>query len=300
MRVFVTGGTGFIGTHVIRELEAGGHELLLLALASEEVSPGNSGRINTVRGNLADISAWQDELKKFRPDVTLHMAWEGIPDYSSATSVKNLIYGLNLFKLLAEIECKRIICTGSCWEYGHQSGIVSEDESLKPSNAFSAAKNSLHWLGREIARENDIQFIWTRFFYVYGPGQRKGSLIPYIIDCARGGKKPEIKTPSARNDFIYVGDVAKAISAIVGKQPGSATYNIGSGYSTSVRQVIKIVHNELNLKYSEPDAPQNDSGVNFWADISKIKKDTGWKPQTGIKEGIKAMISYYIERDSDE
>ena len=296
MRVFVTGGTGFIGTHVTRELEAEGHDLLLLTLTSSELPPGNLVGVKTVRGNLADLRPWQDELKRFRPDVTVHMAWEGIPDYNSETSIKNLIYGLNLFKLLAEIECKRIICTGSCWEYGHQSGIVSEDEGLKPFNAFSAAKSSLHWLGREIASENDIQFIWARLFYVYGPGQRKASLVPYIIDCVRGGKKPEIKTPSARNDFIYVGDVAKAISAIVKKQPGSATYNIGSGYSTSVRQVIKIVQDELNLKYSEADATPKDSGVNFWADISKIKNDTGWEPQTGIKEGIQALISYYVER----
>ena len=292
MRVFVTGGTGFIGTHVTRELEADGHDLLLLALAAEEVSPGNSGKMNVVRGNLSDMHTWQDELQRFSPDVTVHMAWEGIPDYNSGTSIKNLIYGLDLFKLLAEVKCKRIICTGSCWEYGCQSGMVSEDEGLKPFNAFSAAKNSLHWLGREIASENDIQFIWTRLFYVYGPGQRKGSLIPYIIDCVQGGKKPEIKTPSARNDFVYVGDVAKAISAVVKKQHGSAVYNIGSGYSTSVRQVIEIVHNELNLKYGEVNAPKDDSYVNFWADISKIRKDTGWEPQTGIKEGIQKTIDY--------
>jgi len=297
MKVFVTGGTGFIGPYVIRELSKRGHHLLLL-LEKPEAQTRKLNlpkEVKFVKGNLSNINSWKNTVKNFKPDTAIHMAWEGIPDYSAEMSIKNLKYGLNLFKELAELGCKKIICTGSCWEYEQNHGKLSENLPVRPSNAFTVAKNALHLLGREIAKEKNIQFIWTRFFYVYGPGQRENSLIPYIIKCVKEGKRPEIKTPSARNDFIYVEDVAKAIVAILEKCNQSNVYNIGSGYSISIQDIIKIVYNELNLQYNTKDKLFKSPNIpfdNFWADISKIKKEIGWEPKINIGEGIKRVISY--------
>ena len=299
MRVFVTGGTGFIGTHVVQELQSEGNSLLLLSRQPKNaVSSLAIPSVDILQGDLSDIEKWKNEAKRFRPQVAIHMAWESLPNYDAKTSIRNLIYGLNLITMLAESGCESVICTGSCWEYGQQSGKVSEDAILKPSNAFTAAKNALHWVGREIAREYDMHFIWTRFFYVYGPGQRETSLIPYVINCVRKGRKPEIKAPLARNDFVYVEDVARAISAIIKKPQKYGVYNIGSGYSTSVQKIIEIVYNKFNLQYAGADALQNNSVVDFWADISRIKSDTGWEPRTNIKEGIKKTIDYYLDTSS--
>ncbi len=294
MRVFVTGGTGFIGSHVVKELQSEENALLLLSRqAKTNLSLLEIPNVGIVQGDLSDIEKWKDEVEQFKPQAAIHMAWESLPNYDAKTSIRNLNYGLNLIRMLAESGCKSVICTGSCWEYGQQSGKLHEDVILKPSNAFTAAKNALHWVGREIAKEYDMHFIWTRLFYVYGPGQRETSLIPYIINCVRKNEKPEIKTPLTRNDFIYVEDVARAISAIVKQPQKDGVYNIGSGYSTSVQQVIKIVYNEFNVQYSGADAPQNDSFVDFWADISKIKSDTGWEPEINIDEGIRRTINCY-------
>ena len=295
MRVFVTGGTGFIGTRVVKELQGEGNTLLLLTRRPKTNPPllDLPKTVDIIQGDLSEIDRWKDKVEQFNPQVAVHMAWESLPDYDAKTSKRNLNYGLNLITLLAESGCKSVICTGSCWEYGQQSGKLSEDMILKSTNAFTAAKNSLRWLGEQIAQENNMHFIWTRLFYVYGPGQRETSLIPYIINCAQEGRKPEIKNPSARNDFIYVEDVARAISAIVNKPEQDGAYNIGSGSSTSVQQIVEIVCSEFNLQYSGADAPGNMSAIDFWADISKIKRDTGWEPQIGIKEGIQKTIDYY-------
>jgi len=298
MRVFITGGTGFIGKYVVNQLEKKSFNILLLTRASKEnfSSIIKSKKVNIVSGNLSDINKWKNTLIQFKPDATIHLAWEGIPDYGIKTSIKNLKYGLNLFEELAEIGCKKIICTGSCWEYGQNQGKISEDLPAKSLNAFTAAKNALHLLGKEIAKENNMQFIWTRLFYVYGPGQRENSLIPYIIKCVKEGKKSKIKTPNAKNDFIYVEDVARAIVAILEKCKQSTFYNIGSGHPTSIQDIIKIVYDKLNLQYKPKDNIFNTKNVysdNFWADISKIKKELGWGPKIGIHEGIKKMIFSY-------
>ena len=298
MRIFLTGGTGFIGRYVLKHLEKEGYNILLLTRASKEniSSIIKSKKVDIVSGNLSDINKWKNKLIQFKPDTTIHLAWEGIPDYGVKISIKNLKYGLSLFEELAELGCKKIICTGSCWEYGQNQGKISEDLPIKPSNAFTAAKNALYWLGREIAKENNIQFIWTRLFYVYGPGQRENSLIPYIIKCVKEGKKPKIETPSARNDFIYVEDVAKAIVAILENCNQSTVYNIGSGYSTSIQDIIKIIYSKLHLQYKLNEIVfkrENGCYNNFYADISKIKKEIGWKPKIDIESGVKKIITFY-------
>lgn len=302
MRVFVTGGTGFIGTHVVKELQ-GEENTLLLLTRRPKTNPSLLDipkTVDIVQGDLSDIDKWKDEVEQFKPQAAIHMAWESLPNYDAKTSIKNLNYGLNLITMLAEMGCKSVIGTGSCWEYGQQSGIIHEDVILKSTNAFTAAKNALHWLGREMAKEYNMHFIWTRLFYVYGPGQRETSLIPYLINCVRKSKKPEIKTPLARNDFIYVEDVARAISALIKQPQKEGVYNIGSGSSTSVQQIVEIVCNRFNFPYGciVPNNPTNNSVVDFWADISKIKSDTGWEPQTSIKDGIQKTIDYYLDASS--
>ena len=298
MRIFLTGGTGFIGRYVLKHLEKEGYNILLLTRASKEniSSIIKSKKVDIVSGNLSDINKWKDKLIQFKPEVTIHLAWEGIPDYGVKASIKNLKYGLDLFEELAEIECKKIICTGSCWEYGQNQGEISEDLPVKSSNAFTTAKNALHCLGREIVKENNMQLIWTRLFYVYGPGQRENSLIPYIIKCVKEGKELKIKTPSARNDFIYVDDVARAIVAILENCNQSTVYNIGSGYSTSIQDIINIVYSELNFQHKSKDDLSNSEKIcydNFWADISKIKKEIGWEPKLTISDALQRTIYKY-------
>lgn len=293
MRIFVTGGTGFIGHHVVKELQNEDNILLLLSRGPESRIPG----VNVVRGDLSDIANWENVVKEFRPQIAIHMAWESLPNYNYGTSILNLNHGLNLVTWLARSGCESIICTGSCWEYGQQTGELHEDQGLKPLNAFTAAKNALHWLGREVAREHDMRFIWARLFYVYGPGQRKTSLIPYLINCVRNGEKPEIKTPRAKNDFIYVEDVAKAITAIAMKHEKDAVYNIGSGSSISVQQVINTICHKFNVLYKVDNSHNvtNNLVTDFWADISRINNDFGWKPHIGISEGIEKTINYYAQ-----
>ncbi len=303
MKVFITGGTGFIGRHVVQELQGSGNTLLLLSRQSGKArSLSAMANVSVVEGDLSDIGGWRSEVERFRPDAAIHLAWEGLPDYSAGKSASNLKYGLDLLTMLAEAGCKSTVSTGSCWEYGEQSGKVGEDMPVYPYNAFTAAKDALHRMGREIARESGMNFIWTRLFYVYGPGQKETSLIPYIIVSVKNGKKPELKTPSARNDFVYVGDVARAIAAILKKTPEYGVYNIGSGVITGVRQIIEIICNKFDFscKINGSDEAAGSPSFNFQADISKIINDTGWGPEAGIEEGIQRTIDSYLGEKVDE
>jgi len=294
MKVFITGGTGFIGTHLMKKLQNSDHEIMLLLLESEQLPNDFPGDFKTVTGNLSNIEKWKKQLEDFSPDATVHMAWEGIPDYSRKTSNKNLECGLKFIKTIAEIGCTSVICTGSCWEYGRKYGKLREEMKPVSTNDFTTAKNSLNVMGNEIAKENNMNFIWTRLFYVYGPLQRSYSLLPHIINSIQKGEKPEIKTPDTKNDFIFVEDAVDAISMILEKCKTSTVYNIGSGLSTSVRRIVEIVCKNFDFDYEIPQDDKSDiSPTDFWADISKIKREIGWQPKTNINDGIEKTIKHY-------
>lgn len=289
----MTGGTGFIGRHVVNKLTGSGNELLLLSRRPETLYS------NIVQGDLSDIQQWGREVQIFKPDAALHLAWESLPDYSAITSVKNLQHGLNLYAFLADIGCKTIITTGSCWEYGRQSGRLIEDiPQPAPLNAFSAAKNALHWLGAKLTREKEVRFIWTRLFYVYGPRQRPTSLLPYLIRSVREQKFFEIANPEARIDFVYVDDVAEALALLLKKESSEyAVYNIGSGSSTQVKKIIRLVGKFLSERVQYK--AMSDSWQimpNFYADITAIGQRVGWCPQTDIATGIRKTIEFHREQ----
>ncbi|MFW9996699.1 MAG: NAD-dependent epimerase/dehydratase family protein [Candidatus Odinarchaeota archaeon] len=300
MRIFITGGTGFIGPYIVEQLLKDKHDLLLLSYEKEEPSEKFLevyDSLKLVSGDLLDISAWKQYLEDFSPESVIHMAWQGIPNYKARTSVRNLQNSLNFFLTLAEIGCKQVLTTGSCWEYGRTEGKLSEEMPPRPHNPFSAAKNALRIMGEEIAKENGMQFIWTRFFYVYGPGQKTSSLLPYIINSVLKREKPTVKTPNSKNDFIFVEDVAAAVTMIVKNcKRDQAIYNIGSGYSTSVRKLMEIVYEKSKTSLPNDIFAKKQSTsdiVDFWADISRIKKEIGWKPKVSIDQGIAKMLDHY-------
>lgn len=302
MKIFVTGATGFIGRHAVKVLAERGHELMLL-LRPDGTEPDDTHygtRIELLKGDLSDIERWKGSVRDFGPEVVLHLAWEGLPDYSQQMCRKNFEYGMDLFTAVAEAGCKSLVCTGSVWEYKHRVGMLTEDAEVETGNSFTAIKNSLRLSGRAISSEFGVDFYWLRVFYSYGPGQRETSLIPHVIRSLLAGEVPSVKNPDNRNDFVYVRDVAEGIADIVEKQPGGSIYNIGSGYSSSVADIIAHVYKAITAVTDRasmqlPEITDHGKGDDFWADISRIGKDAGWSPKHSLEDGIRETVNYYAE-----
>lgn len=303
MKIFITGGTGFIGKHLVKKLQEKNHSLLLLSQQPLE-------NFNFVEGDLSDINKWKAEVEKFKPDACVHLAWEGIPDYSIDKNRKNINYGLDLFTFLANIGCKTILSTGSAWEYrGRQPEAAIEGTMLaKPADTFSAAKWMINLWGTAIIEENNresngrdkARFIWARILFIYGPGQRETSLVAYLINCWKKGERPEIKNPSAKNDFIYIDDVIEALIMLLENEKKSGEYDIGYGKLISTQEIVNIIAKKLKVTNWYKDVNQlNDVQLisSPVADISRIKKETDWEPKTNIEEGIQKTIDYYLSKN---
>ncbi len=282
MRVFITGGTGFIGKFVVEELARRGHSLLILTRTNK---PKNiNGRIKTLKGNLGNILKWIHKVKKFRPNVVIHLAWDGIPDFGPERCIQNLTDSLRFYSIIGSLGIRRVITSGTCLEYGDKvTGRATESAHPQQLSLFPATKHAIRSIGTLIAKMAGYEFIWTRPFYVYGPGQRSASLIPSLISAMRKQKRPKLKNPSAQHDFVFVTDVAKALAHLVAvKHLSYDCYNIGSGKLTTIEHISNIIFN--SPKQCSP------IGGGMYADISRME-EIGWKPLTNIKDGIKQTIT---------
>ena len=287
----VTGGSGFIGQHLMKELDKTNHSVAIIS--RNEISKWSA--VNTIEGNLNDLESIVKQVIDFQPEVIVHLAWQGIPDFSANMCQKNLSDSVRFFDWVFEnTNCKKVLMSGSCFEYGKKRGACNESDSVNINSDFTWAKNSLNEYLQIKCIENDITLNWFRIFYVYGPGQRDGSLIPTLIKSIGASETPEINTPLNKNDFVYVGDVARAFVKAVDVNLPSGVYNLGSGFATSVYDICKIVEKRLLdteiISTKVLDNGQPDETVNFWADMKKTEKTLNLNCDTNLDEGIKQYM----------
>jgi nucleoside-diphosphate-sugar epimerase len=289
MRVLVTGATGFIGVPLLEKLNRKGHQVLALS-RSAQTKRGNG--IEWLSCDLASPESYTNKVKDFSPEVLIHLAWQDIPNFSLEKSRINLDQSLDFISFVIGLAtCKKIIVSGSCFELNQLQGECSEATQGEVRDHFTWAKHALYsWL-RMMCKQKDIQLLWMRIFYVYGPRQRPESLIPYILTNLKQGKLPELRTPKNANDFIYVDDIADAFSKAVSVNNNSMIYNLGAGVSTSVLEVCRIAEKIVlgtETLTQKMDSRSKDTGcdVDFWADFTQSKKYLDWQPTTSLADGI--------------
>ncbi len=284
MRIFITGGSGFIGQHLISVLDK--HELLCLS-HSQRIVEHNS-RTQFILGDLNNPDTYAAALKRFNPDCCIHLAWSGLPDYSIENNTKNLLAGISLFETLEQIGCKKVFSVGTCWEYGNLNGAVKESEQGIEPGVFAAFKLALHTISKSMCVLTGTNLSWGRVFFVYGPGQRKNSLIPSCYHSLKNGAEPKINNPLAKNDFVYISDVVDAIRVLVESDGVSGVYNIGSGKSSAVWEVVNIVATEMGLPQIYKNMPVTTDGN--WADMCRMNA-IDWKPKFSLELGISNTIT---------
>jgi nucleoside-diphosphate-sugar epimerase len=291
LRILVTGSSGFIGTVLCKVLRGAGHEVMGMVRAGSSGNLVNSWAVPYQLGDKLPKSAI-----RFSPEVVVNLAWEGIPDFSVRQCVENVESHIRFLEFVAEVKSiRKIVVSGTCREYGNKTGCCSENDFSPPMTYFDWAKQTLRNLYQIHTESHDIDLVWLRLFYVFGPGQRSGALIPHLIKALRSRVGPDIKSPLAANDYIYIGDVVAAFVLAIEREGLSGIFNVGSGRLTSTMAIVKMVSDVLgygsshNLSEMGTLLRDRDNSIGAYADIRKIGSELGWSPKTSLYEGIQTI-----------
>lgn len=295
MRVAVTGASGFIGNALCLNLLKRGHEVAGLCRTRMSLDNFNSRSFRHIQYAMGDLLP--QEAIAFSPEVLVHLAWEGIPDFSERRCVENIETQIQFLRETEKfVELKKIVGTGTCREYGAKQGACAEDERVLPDSHFSWAKQVIADYLRLLTRDRLINFVWFRIFYIYGPGQRSQSLIPTLIDAIKSNRDPIIRNPAAANDFIFIDDVVDALARSIEQRDQKGTFNLGSGKTATVARITEIVEKVIRDGNPFSDCLEGTVEVleptrGMWADTTLSERELGWYSQIGLVEGIRRTCS---------
>jgi nucleoside-diphosphate-sugar epimerase len=280
MRILVTGSTGFIGTHVITYLLDKGHDVIA---TSSDISKAKAcewfEKVQFKEYKIHGIAESNIDLFEFfdKPDVMLHLAWQGLPNYNEQYHVEeNLFSQYSFLKNIIENGLKSISITGTCLEYGLIDGCLNETQQVFPSNFYAVAKDSLRRFIELLAIKHSVDNKWIRLFYMYGKGQNPNSLIPQLEEAEKL-KIPTFKMSGGEQirDYLPVEIVAKYLCKIALQDRINGIINCCSGRPITVRKFvedyIKLRKMDIGLELGYYPYP-NYEPFSFWGNTTKLKE----------------------------
>ena len=296
MKTLVTGGAGFIGSHLVDLLIAEGHKVIVLdnfSTGRPENLSHVANQISLIQCDIALQGKWQDAFEGI--DCVFHLAAlaDIVPSIKQPQAYfqSNVVGTFNVLQAAKQKGAKRIIYVASSSCYGIPDNYPTPEKAIiQPQYPYALTKHLgeelvLHW-------ENvyDLQAISLRFFNVYGPRSRTSGTYGAVFGVFLAQKlanKPftVVGDGNQTRDFTFVTDIAKAILIAAKSELSGKTYNVGSGNTVSINRLVELLGGEsINIpkRPGEPDCT--------FADISKIKHELCWEPEVSIEQGVTEIL----------
>lgn len=302
----ITGATSFIGLAVVKELLRQGVQVYAVV---REGSKGaamlpKSGNLHIIWKDMAGFSELPQQIE--HGDAFIHLAWDGVGS-AGRSDVKiqedNIRYSMEAVEAAAAMGCSRFLFSGSQAEYGIHQEAMSEQTTCLPVSEYGKAKLKFGALAEKRCGELGMEYIHTRIFSVYGPGDHPWSLVNTCIARFLSGERMELGECTQMWNFLYIDDCAKAVVSLLKadwlKAVGGCAYNIAGEDTRVLREFVGKIHAlcEGRGTCHYGDRPPNAEGpANLIPDIGKIVAVTGWRPEVSFEEGIKKTIGFYKNR----
>ena len=299
MKIFLTGGSGFIGQNIIDHMSRS-HEIL--AIHRKKIKKNRN--IHTILGDLEDIKSYSNDLRKFKPDIVLHFAWSGVDGASRNQNIQinNIKSTINLFRLSEKIGVKKFIATGSQAEYGPRNIKINERFKMKPTTKYGKAKvDCFETIKKEFKNSKLIKnFIWLRVFSLYGPHDNPSWFLPYVILSLYKNQELNLTKCEQYWDYLYIKDFVKLVNKImISNQSQYNAYNVGSGKPVKLKSVINRISKILNkkgiIKYGSIPY-REDQVMHMEADINRVCEEFRWQPQFRFNKNLEETIEWFINK----
>ena len=304
-KILITGGAGFIGSHVADALIACGHTIVII----DNFSIGKKENINaSARVYSCDITNVEagDIIQKEKPDAIIHLAAQIDVRKSVADPVAdaniNILGSINIIENARIAQVKKIIfaSTGGAI-YGDTQNIpTQEDEPRNPISPYGVAKLAIEHYLYYYSKVFEMKYVILRFANVYGPRQNsrgEAGVVAIFCDKILSGQTPVIFGDGKNTrDFVFVEDVAQAnVAALASDATGY--YNVGTSVETDVNKLSEYIASAFGYRgeYTYEEAKSGEQRRSC-LDFSKIKKNLGWEPKTSLKEGIEKTAQWFRKK----
>jgi UDP-glucose 4-epimerase len=299
MRSIVTGGSGFIGSHVVDELMRNGHEVAVLDIRKPHRPDVEFLEVDLTNGE-AVTSAIRD------CDYLFHLS--AVSDLNSAardpvySAQVNVLGTINTLEAAKRINVKRFILASTAWVHAGSPDANPDERSpfYVPTYApiYTSSKIASELFCHDYHKLFDQPFTILRYGSAYGPRMRAPLVVHAFLTKALEGETITIFGDGMqRRNFIYVEDLARAHSMILGNEALNQTYNVEGAISVSITEVAEsirdIMDQEVRIEYA-PARSWDDTGTSV--SIEKARVELGWQPQVGLAEGLARTINWYRER----
>lgn len=294
-RLLVTGATGFLGAHAVRL--AGDHfEVHATGRRPQERCP-EGARFHPC--DLLRPGAAEALVRAVRPTHLLHLAWTVNPG-TVWTSPENHLWGAASRRLLlafARDGGRRAVLAGTCAEYDWGAADVCREfgTPLRPHTTYGRTKLELARWADTFARARGVSAAAARLFFLYGPGEHPGRLVPSVARALLGGEPAPCTAGTQERDFLYVTDAAAALVALV-RSDLTGPVNVGSGRAVAVRAVVERVA-EL---CGRPDLVRfgarpltGTEPPRLVADIARLRDALGWRPRVDLASGLESAVDWW-------
>ena len=294
--ILVTGGTGFIGKHLVNRLVKMNHKVTIIDNLHASKKPILPRSVSFYQGNIQDPTLIK-LLKRIKPEIVFHLAADNrVTSSPKETISSNVIGTFNILNLSKLVNIKQFIFTSSAAVYGETNTFpITEKHPTQPISAYGVSKltGELYCQLFQSSFKTSI----FRFANVYGPGQSsssEGGVMAIFINKLLNHQKPIIYgTGQQIRDFIYVDDVVDALVLSI-KKPQNFILNIGSNQPTPIIKLLKLISQLLKQKPSfikKPARPVEIEKSLFSHQLAV--KTLGWRPKTSLKQGVNKTIKYF-------
>lgn len=323
MTCLVTGSAGFIGYHVSMRLLADGKQVIgfdnvndyydVRLKEARLAQLSKHGDFTFVRGDLVDKTSLEDLFKRYSPEFVVHLAAQAGVRYSLTNPnvyvESNLTGFINILECCRHHEVRHLLYASSSSVYGSNEKLpFSVDDRVdNPISLYAATKKSNELMAHTYSHLFKLPTTGMRFFTVYGPWGRPDMAAFLFLDAIYQSKPISIfNNGEMQRDFTYVDDVVSGVVSLVNKSsalisangtsPPYKVYNIGNNHPEKLLDFIKILEELTGKEAIKKYLPIQPGDVPAtYADIVDLEHDTGFKPDTSLRDGLTNFVSWYKE-----
>lgn len=313
MSILVTGGAGFIGSHLVERLLSSGQRVICLDNFNDYYDPqiksmnikesSKSRDFALFRGDIRDLGLVETIFEQDRIEKVVHLAACVGVRYSLKRPLLytevNVQGTANLLEMSRKYGVDNFIFASSSSVYGNSKKVPfsEEDRADRPVSPYAATKKAGELLCTTYHHLYGLNVNCLRFFTAYGPRQRPEMAIHRFTHLIEQGKEiPVFGDGTSRRDYTHITDIIQGVMSALDKKCGFEIFNLGHSETVELNSLVRLLEENLNKKARIKNLPPQPGDVDVtYADVSKAERMLGYKTETGIEEGVRLFVKWFRE-----